>query len=128
VVKARRVIAMSSGGSNLGGKALSTGTGRHFTRVHKRATDLWEVRCSCGWSYGAESSYDATRSGKAHAEQTRHTAQRAKTKNPADTATSPTTAKKTPSNPAPQASRRIVSSARPTNRLRGTAGGSAVER
>jgi hypothetical protein len=128
VVKARRGIAMSSGGSNLAGKALSTGTDRQFTRVHKRATDLWEVRCSCGWSYGAESSYDATRSGQAHSEQMRRMARRAKTKKSADTATSPTTTKKTPSNPAPPASRRIVSSARPPNRLGGTTGGSSVER
>jgi len=67
-VRASRHVGLT-GGQSLSSKGLSPGSlnaTRHVVRTRKRAGDLWETICACGWSQCGESSAETSGLGVSH--------------------------------------------------------------
>ena len=67
-MRASRHVGLT-GGQSLSSKGLSPGSlnaTRHVVRTRKRADDLWETICACGWSQCDESSAETSGLGASH--------------------------------------------------------------
>jgi hypothetical protein len=69
VVRVNRGVVLTAGGADRG-RSRSPGTRVHRARVRRRATDLWEAVCSCGWSASGESAPAVRAKGATHARAT----------------------------------------------------------